>query len=102
MSLSTATMESLAAWVAGKLGDVRGDFLSTYAIYHATSIEKWDTYEDYLFCKNVAGRVFDHTAKSTKLVVLTARHHAMNLAWHDTPQAIHDIALACGWEAPDA
>ena len=116
-------MESLAAWVAEKLGDTceRG---KSGGLYFITETGYVRTVDAYLSCKNVAGRVLDGVVEQREkssadsddstfdeyikiddaIGKVLVYYHGCGLPqiFTDTPQALHDIALACGWEAPDA
>lgn len=99
--MNTAAEESLARWVAEKVGD---DVAVESRIY-----SKYNSYAEYLNCKNVAGRLMtwaevdkrwagaDMSASSMWIALDRCRKEA----WDDAPAAIEALAKACGWEPPE-
>ena len=105
--------ESLARWVAEKVedthfievwddGTVRDDeYGGTRLVVVGIDGGALDcTPDEYLNCKNVAGRLLDVLEKRCPYEPYKNLRLAWDMVRQDTPAAIEDIAKACGWTAP--
>lgn len=110
MTNNLTNTELLARWVAEKVGDFLAPALQgggiNILIEEPTPISV--TIEQYLNCKNVAGRLMEYAISEGDTTTNMYRSERLSRAilkfrinaWDNTPAAIEDIAKACGWTAP--